>query len=97
MLKHNEINPLAVFGMRRMDHCPPHFVVLNFDIRVHEKKITDWIWENLDGRFYLGDRYQLIETSGSVSMQKSIGFEIPGEASYFSLILDTINTDNYNF
>jgi len=92
MLKHNEVNPLAVFGMRRMDHCPPHFVSIKFDIRVQEKTITNWIWENLDGRFYFDDDYQPVDTnSNGISMQKQVAFEIPGEASYFSLILDTIN------
>lgn len=90
MLKHKEVNPLAVFGLRRMDHCPPHFVTIKFDSRGNEKGITDWIWENLDGRFYFGDDY--VETPGSsIYMQKVVGFESPGEASYFSLILDTIN------
>ena len=90
MLKHNEANPLAVFGLRRMDHCPPHFVVIQFDSRSQDKVLTDWVYENLDGRFYLGDEYSNT-AGGSVSMQKVIGFELPGEASYFSLILDTIN------
>ena len=91
MLKHNEVNPLAVFGLRRMDHCPPHFTVVTFEIYAPEKTISDWIWENLDGRFYLGDEYSTDADTKSVRLQKRVGFEIPGEASYFSLVLDTIN------
>ena len=90
MLKHNEVNPLAVFGLRRTEHLPPHFTVIEFELRVSEKAISDWIWENLDGRFYLGDDYSETE-SGNISMRKVVGFEQPGESSYFSLILDTIN------
>jgi hypothetical protein len=90
MLKHNEVNPLAVFGLRKMDHCPPHFTAIKFSLRTNEKTISDWIWENLDGRFYLGDDYSQTE-SGSISMEKVAAFEQPGEASYFTLILDTIN------
>jgi hypothetical protein len=94
MLKHNEVNPLAVFGLRKLDHCPPHFTKIAFDLRTHDlKAITDWIWENLDGRFYFGDDYSNGEGNG-VAMQKVAAFEIPGEASYFTLILDTINTHN---
>jgi len=90
MLKHNEANPLSVFGMRRMDHCPPHFTSVKFDLRTDEKVISDWVWENLDGRFFIGDEY--INTPGSsVAMQKMVAFESPGEASFFSLLLDTIN------
>lgn len=91
MLKHNEVNLLSVFGMRRMDHCPPHFTPVQFDIRVAEKQITDWIWENLDGRFYVGDYYKESE-NGNFSCQKLVAFEEPGEASYFALVLNTINT-----
>jgi len=73
-----------------MEHCPPHFVKVCFDLSASEKKITDWVYENLTGRFYVGDEY----TEGDV--QKMVSFEIPGEASYFSLILDTINQyDNF--
>ena len=55
MLKHGEPNPLNVFGLRKLDHCPPHFERVVFDIKTSEKQITDWIHENLSGRFYLGD------------------------------------------
>ena len=94
MLKHGEANPLTVFGLRRVDHCPPHFTRVLFDLHTTEKAITDWIWENLSGRFYIGDEY--IETAGeSMHMQKLVAFEIAGEASYFSLIFDTINTTDW--
>ena len=90
MLKHNEVNALAVFGLRMMEHCPPHFTTIEYNSHASEKVITDWIWEHLDGRFYKGDIY--IDTPGaSIAMKKMVGFELPGEASYFSLILDTID------
>jgi len=91
MLKHNEANPLAVFGLRRVEHCPPHFTTIKFSIRTNDKHISDWIWENLSGRFYIGDDYAENE-HGHIHMDKVAAFEIAGEASYFSLILDTINT-----
>jgi hypothetical protein len=90
MLKHNEANPLAVFGLRRVEHCPPHFVTVVFDSYVPEKQITDWVYENLSGRFYFGDWYKE-DDSKKHSMSRCIAFEQPGEASYFTLILDTIN------
>lgn len=90
MLKHNEVNPLTVFGLRRMEFCPPHFVPVQFDLRVPEKVITDWIWEHLSGRFYCGDYYTETQ-GGNISGQKVIAFEESGEASYFALVLDTVN------
>lgn len=94
MLKHHEANPLAVFGLRQLEHCPPHFTCVNFDLYVKEKDITDWIWEHLDGRFYLGDNY-ITENNTPISMKKLAAFEIPGEASYFALTLDTINKQEF--
>jgi len=90
MLKHNEANPLAVFGLRRVEHCPPHFTQVLFDTYVNEKTITDWIYEHLTGRFYYGDFYKESDL-GKTGVTRCVAFEEPGEASYFSLILDTIN------
>lgn len=89
-LKYGEVNPLVVFGMRRMAHMPPHFEPIYFDTKVIDKVVTDWVWENLDGRFYYGDHYQ-VASNGSISMQKVIAFEEKSEASYFGLMLSTIN------
>jgi len=91
VLKHNEVNPLSVFGLRRVDHCPTHFTKFTFDLQTNDKSVTDWIYENLTGRFYYGDEYYLHESNGKVGMSKCAAFEIPGEASYFALQLDTIN------
>lgn len=90
MLKYNEANPLAVFGLRRIEHRPPHFTCILFDTYIGEKSITDWIYENLSGRFYFGDFYTEGK-SGKSGMTRCAAFEDPGEASYFSLVLDTIN------
>lgn len=89
MLKHGEANPLVVFGLRRLEHCPPHFEKVPFELKCAEKKITDWIWENLEGRFWFGDYYYTDDEK--ISMQRAIAFENHSEASYFSLMLDQIN------
>ena len=90
MLKHGEINPLSVFGLRQMDHCPPHFSRVPFDIQTTEKNISDWIWENLEGRFWLGDYFK--NEDDRTTMCKCVAFELHSEASYFSLFLDKINS-----
>ena len=90
MLKHNEANPLALFGLRRVEHLPPHFVKVLFDSYTQEKTLTDWVYENLSGRFYYGEYYKEGE-GGKTASTRCIAFEEPGEASYFTLILDTIN------
>jgi hypothetical protein len=40
--------------MRRLEFLPPHFAKLPFDLKANERTVADWIYENLDGRFYLG-------------------------------------------
>jgi len=96
MLKHGEINPLNVFGLRQLSHCPPHFSRVSFDLATTDKRITDWIYENLSGRFWYGDSYYTTDT-GSTVMQKSVAFERHSEASYFSLMLDKFNSWNSDF
>lgn len=96
MLKHNEVNQLAVFGLRELEHCPPHFIKVEFNLRASEKVISDWIWTNLDGRFWYGDYYYKDENT-NVVFQKCAAFEIPGEASMFALMLDQVNKHNFDF
>jgi hypothetical protein len=83
MLKNREPNPLAVFNMRRLDYCPPHFQTLTFNLATNERDILNWIYENTEGRFYLG-RY---EPTG----QSCAAFEIHNECTYFGLFLGQIN------
>jgi len=90
MLKYGEINPLNVFGLRRIEHKPPHFESVIFDIKTHEKKISDWIYENLSGRFWLGDIFAE-DSNSSMAKSKCAAFEIHSEASYFALRIDQIN------
>lgn len=79
--------------MRRMDSLPPHFSKVVFDLSTSDKVLTDWIWENLEGRFFYGEYFS--ETDNALDVQKVAAFEISGEASMFALILDTIN--KYDF
>jgi hypothetical protein len=95
MLKYGEANPLAVFGLRELDHCPPHFTPVYFDLRSNQKAISDWIWTNLMGRFWYGDFYSKMSDDTTVQLQKCAAFEIPGEASMFALMLDQINQGSY--
>ncbi len=94
MLRDGEANPLTVHGLREMGHCPPHFIPVYVDLRITEKNIRDWIWENLEGRFYLGDHFYQTD-NGSIAMTTCAAFEIPGEASMFTLCLDQIQQTSY--
>lgn len=86
-------NPLNTFNLRRVEFSPPHFYAVDFDLAVTEKRITDWIWENLQGRFYFGDVFQIIKDSDKryTTLQKRASFEIHSEASYFAMLLHDLN------
>jgi alpha-ketoglutarate-dependent taurine dioxygenase len=94
MLKHGEVNPLNVFGLRQLTHCPPHFEQVQFDLSCGEKDITDWIYENLQGRFYIGQHAVVRppnEANKPTFVKTVVAFENVSEASYFSLFLPQIN------
>ena len=96
VLKYGEVNPLAVYGLREVEHCPPHFTAVDFDCKTSDKIISDWIWANLSGRFYFGDHYYKAD-DGTVNLTKRAAFESPGEASMFALILDQINKLDFDW
>ena len=95
-LKHNEVNPLAVHGMRQVEFCPAHFERVVFDLMTDAKKITDWLYENTDGRFYIGSAIKHPTSDNEkAKLSHCVAFEIHSEASYFAIMLNTINTYAY--
>jgi hypothetical protein len=100
MLKHGEANPLNIYGLRRLNYCPPHFEEVLFDLYVHEKYLTDWIYENLEGRFYMGQRTVVRppnEADKPTFIQTVVAFENASEATYFSMFLPQLNVHGWAF
>jgi hypothetical protein len=64
---------------------------VDFDLSASPKKITDWIYENLTGRFYFGEVFLHNANNGQFTISKRAAFEIHSEASYFALVLPEIN------
>lgn len=93
MLKHGEPNPLNVHQLRELNWCPPHFVKVQFEPYVTDRTIRDWIYENLEGRFYIGD-IDVARTPGGKPIDRNmlVAFELASESSYFSLYLSSLNT-----
>lgn len=92
MLKHGEINPLNVFGLRELEHCPPHFArvpVSNMSSPGSIKMVKNWIYENLEGRFWIGSQIEVTD-GRSPRQENCVAFEDNSEASYFALCLDRI-------
>lgn len=94
MLRDGIPNALTIHGLREVELCPPHFIKVPFTLESNKKDFTDWIWENLEGRFWFGDLYYINE-SGMLEMNSCAAFESPGEASMFALCLSQISTVTY--
>lgn len=88
-LKNGTINPLNVHNLRRLTFCPPHFTCLKTTADYsNQKTIVDWIYENFEGRFFVGEENEL--NGKSMTAQMVIGFELPTESTYFGLMLPSI-------
>jgi len=105
MLRNGEPNPLNIYGNRQIEGtCPPHFTQVKFDLYMHQniKEFSDWVWENLEGRFWAGDLYETErirdERAGwkpTIQMNACIAFEIPSEATMFAMCRDQISKPNH--
>jgi len=113
MLRDGEPNPLNVYNNRQIEGiCPPHFTQVTFDLYVHQthKEFADWIWENLEGRFWFGDIYTNDNNrttkngtpqgtldknwKAGIHMYACGAFELPGEATMFAMCKDQISKPN---
>ena len=94
MLRDGSPNVLTIHGLREVELCPPHFVKVPFSLTGNRKDFTDWIWENLEGRFWVGDFYY-INDADTLEMSACAAFETPGEASMFALCLSQIPVIHY--
>lgn len=84
-MKLKEPNPLDVLESRRVTFCPPHFETTNVQKSYNlEDAISEWIVDNLKGRYYIGNNIDL-DKSNNIKTVYTIGFENPSEMSYFML------------
>lgn len=86
-----EPNYLDLLNMRQVDVLPHHFTVLSFPYSHHKcNQVTDWIYDNCKGRFYVNRGLGL--TDNIIENVIKIGFEESKEASYFLLACPYLNS-----
>lgn len=79
-----DINPLNIFGVRKVHYNPPHFAKVKIsDFELHDKKIEQWIEKKLQSRYFISKLPTIIDNS--LRSQTYIGFEDHSELSYFLL------------
>lgn len=78
-------NSLNVFKVRRTEFCPPYFEVMTIDEKYNIiKALDEWIYNNLNGRYYIGKNL-ILSNEIRILNKIKIGFENPSELSYFML------------
>lgn len=85
-LKNGRPNALNLLGLRRVDFPARHFhyTSLNKYNPIKNSQVDDWIYHNLNGRFYIGPALDLDNTNSIIYITK-IGFEEEKELSFFLL------------
>lgn len=78
MMKESEF--LELRRLRQLEFYSPHLTAVDATpYRRYEKRISDWIWTNTSGRFWIGDHYSDREWRFLVC------FEVPYESTFFTL------------
>jgi len=85
-LKNGKPNPLNLLGLRRVQFPAHHFhyTMLGYKLPDKTQSINDWIYHNLNGRYYLGTKLSLDDTN-SIRYATNLGFEEEKELSFFLL------------
>lgn len=87
-LKHGKVNALNVLGLRKVSFPARHFSYthLNKTTPAFIKQLDEWIYNNLNGRYYIGSDIALANDSNSTVIYVSkVGFENAKELSFFQL------------
>lgn len=95
MIIHGEVNPLNVLKAREIKYLPPHFSVIKLPVNSYNdihtfrsKKIRNWIYKNLQGRFYVEDSTTRRFKGQEAKLFPSkiiVAFENSSELSFFNL------------
>jgi hypothetical protein len=91
-IKNGKINPLNVLGIRRVEFPAHHFsytAIPKYN-HAHISKLNYWIYQNLNGRYYIG-QYIGLASDGSIIYTTRIGFESEKELSFFTLACPDLN------
>ncbi len=90
-IKHGKINPLNALDIRKV-HFPAqhfHYIELEKFHPTYLRNLDDWIYNNLNGRYYIGSSLSLIDNN--ITYITKIGFEIEKEISFFKIACPFLN------
>lgn len=84
-LKNGKVNPLNVLGIRKVEFPAHHFhykTIAKYTPSF-QSTIDRWIYDNLNGRYYIGQSVDLVDNT--IVFTTKIGFEVEKELSFFNL------------
>jgi hypothetical protein len=86
-IKNGKPNPLNYFSMRRVSVPAQHFHYTNYGKYSPTllRNLDQWIYNNLNSRYYIGQDLELDKASNSITYVTRIGFEQEKELSFFKL------------
>ncbi len=84
-LKNGKVNPLNALGLRKVSFPAHHFHYTIFSryTPTIATNIDRWIYQNLNGRYYIGQSIDIVDNT--IVYVTQIGFEQEKEVSFFKL------------
>ncbi len=90
-IRNGKINPLNALDIRRVYFPAHHFHYVKLE-KFHPtflRNLEEWIYNNLNGRYYIDCSLSLIDNN--ITYITKIGFEIEKEISFFKIACPLIN------
>jgi hypothetical protein len=91
-IKNGRPNPLNYFDFRRVDFPARHFhyMYLSKYNTQFSNSLNQWIYHNLNSRYYIGQDLKLDNTN-TITYITKIGFEQEKELSFFNIACPLLN------
>lgn len=91
-IKNGKPNPLNFFDLRKVDFPAFHFHYTNLTKNSpnYIRQIDQWIYNNLNSRYYVGQALELDHDNNIVYVTK-VGFEQEKELSFFRIACPLLN------
>ena len=85
----NDVNPLNVLGMRRLNRIPPNFTKFQIKNFIDIKELDRWIYLNLNSRYCVKKSTAVVDNKLTTIIE--VGIEDPKEVSMMTLACPYIN------
>ena len=85
----NDVNPLNVLGMRRLNRIPPNFTRFQVKKFVDMRELDKWIYLNLNSRYCVKKSTAVVDNKLTTIIE--VGIEDPKEVSMMTLACPHLN------